>query len=263
MQKSFQYKNALINYRKEGEGKTVVLVHGFGEDSHIFDTQIKFLNEHCCLIVPDLPGSGQSDFINGDLSIEDYAHCIKALLDEEKISTCIMLGHSMGGYITLAFAEKYSNYLSRFGLIHSTAFADSEEKKVNRQRAIELMKKYGAYSFLKNSIPNLFSAQFKEAFPDKLESLIEASKQFSTKACQQYYAAMMNRPDRTDVLKNTELPVLFIIGTEDVAAPLNDLKLQIHLPVCSYIHIIENAGHMSLWEAAELLNNYLLEFIID
>jgi pimeloyl-ACP methyl ester carboxylesterase len=184
-----------------------------------------------------------------------------SLLEAEKISSCMMLGHSMGGYITLAFAEKHGNLLSGFGLIHSTAFADTPEKKVNRQRGIELMKQYGAFSFLKNTIPNLFSASFKEAFPDKLESLVQASKVFSTEACQQYYSAMMNRPDRTNILKGNPLPVLFVIGTEDVAAPLNDLQLQIHLPVCSYIHIIEKTGHMSMWEAPDLLNAYLLEFI--
>ncbi len=275
MQKTFIYKNTSISYRTQGKGTPVVLLHGFGEDSHIFDQQIDFLKDHCLLIIPDLPGTGKSALLvsgnqlpaTGNLepatiSIEDYADCIKALLEEEKINKCILLGHSMGGYITLAFAEKYPGSLNRFGLIHSSAFADNEEKKRNRQRGIDLMERYGAYSFLKNTIPNLFSQQFKEAFPAKLESLIEASKQFSTVACQQYYIAMMNRPDRTGVLKGNPLPVLFVIGTEDVAAPLNDLNLQIHLPLCSYIHIIENVGHMSMWEAPELLNNYLLEFII-
>ena len=276
MQKTFIYKEARISYRTEGKGKPVVLLHGFGEDSQIFDQQIEFLKESCLLIIPDIPGTGKSALLISDhpmpvtgilkpvtVSIEDYADCIKALLEEEKISKCILLGHSMGGYITLAFAEKYPGSLSRFGLIHSSAFADNEEKKRNRQRGIDLMEQYGAYAFLKNTIPNLFSLQFKEAFPDKLESLIEASKQFSTEACRQYYTAMMNRPDRTDVLKGNPLPVLFVIGTEDVAAPLNDLNLQIHLPLCSYIHIIENVGHMSMWEAPELLNSYLLEFIIE
>ena len=275
MQKTVIYKNASISYRTEGKGKPIVLLHGFGEDSHIFDQQIDFLKDHCFLIIPDLPGTGKSALLVSDnqlpatgnlepatISIEDYADCIKALLEEEKINKCILLGHSMGGYITLAFAEKYPESLSRFGLIHSSAFADNEEKKRNRQRGIDLMEQYGAYSFLKNTIPNLFSQQFKEAFPAKLESLIEASKQFSTEACQQYYRAMMNRPDRTSVLKGNPLPVLFVIGTEDVAAPLNDLNKQIHLPLCSYIHIIENVGHMSMWEAPELLNSYLLEFII-
>ncbi len=261
MQKKFLYQQKEIFYRVEGKGKSVVLIHGFGEDSSIFDYQINFLKEHCLLIIPDLPGSGHSEMLEKENQISDYADCIKALIEHENISSCIMLGHSMGGYISLAFAEKYSNLLRGFGLIHSSAFADNEEKKNNRRKGIQLMEEYGAYSFLKNTIPNLFSSHSKEALPQKIASLIEASKHFSTKACQQYYAAMMNRPDRTNVLTGNQLPVLFVIGKEDVAAPLNDLKQQIDLPECSYIHILDEVGHMSMLEAPDELNKFLLDFI--
>ncbi|MDE3145479.1 MAG: alpha/beta hydrolase [Bacteroidota bacterium] len=274
MQKKFLYQQKEIFYRVEGKGKPVVLIHGFGEDSHIFDQQIHFLKDHCLLIVPDLPGSRQSELlvsgcklpVTGNrqlatVSIEDYADCIKAMLEHENISSCIMLGHSMGGYITLAFAEKYASLLSGFGFIHSTAFADNEEKKINRQKAIDFMEEHGAFAFLKATIPNLFSTYSKEAFPQKIASLIEASKHFSTKACQQYYAAMINRPDRTHVLKGNQLPVLFVIGKEDVAAPLNDLMQQIDLPESVYIHVMNDVGHMSMLEAPDDLNNFLLDYI--
>lgn len=267
MQKSFQYKNTNIGYKKLGEGKAVVLIHGFGEDSNIFNYQINFLKNYCLLIVPDLPGSGRSELlVTGNLqlatiSITDYADCIKALIEHENISSCIMLGHSMGGYITLAFAEKYAKQLLGFGLIHSSAFADSEEKKMNRKRGIELMEQYGAYSFLKTVIPNLFSAHSKKIIPQKIELLMDASKKFTTKSCQQYSFAMMNRPDRTLVLKGNTLPVLFVIGTEDVAAPLIDLQQQINLPKCSYIHVLEQVGHMSMIEAPDKLNEFMFKFI--
>ncbi len=270
MQKTFQYKGASIGYRIEGKGTAVVLIHGFGEDSNIFNEQINFLKEHCLLIVPDLPGSGKSELLvlpetgnmqQATVSIDDYANCIKAMLEQENVSSCMMFGHSMGGYITLAFAEMYSTQLTAFGLVHSTAFADTDEKKINRKRGIEIIGKYGAYPFLKNTIPNLFGKKFKEDFPEKIELLIEASKQFTNEACQQYYAAMMNRPDKTNVLKGNLLPVLFVIGTEDVAAPMNDVLQQTHLPDCSYIHVLENVGHMSMWEATSELNTYLLNFI--
>ena len=282
MQKSFLYQDKNIFYRIEGKGKPVVLIHGFGEDNHIWDAQINFLKEHCLLIVPDLPGSGQSEMLQvssyqlqvascqlpetdnlqpATISIDDYADCIKALLEHENISSCIILGHSMGGYITLAFAEKYSNLLSGFGLIHSTAFADNEEKKANRLKGIEMMEEYGAYAFLKNMIPNLFFKKFKEANPEKIASLIESAKQFTKKTCQQYYKAMMNRPDRTAILKNSRLPILFIIGKEDVAVPLNDSMQQVSLPQCSYFHILENVGHMGMLEVTDEVNKFLLSFI--
>lgn len=277
MQKTFSYQNTNIAYRIEGKGKPVVLLHGFGEDSQIWDHQIEYLKEHCLLIVPDLPGSGKSGLLGLEskvlslrlteeetqnfISIQDYADCIHTLLTHEKISTCKMLGHSMGGYITLAFAKKYSDQLQAFGLVHSTAYADSDEKKKNRERGIALIEEYGPYSFLKTTIPNLFGAAFKEQHPEKVEELIIASKQFSKEALQQYYRAMMYRPDATDVLKSNRLPILFVIGTEDIAAPMNDMLQQSRLPLNPYIHVLQDIGHMGMWEATDLMNEYLLAFI--
>ena len=274
MYKTFQYQMATISYRVEGKGNPVVLIHGFGEDSHIWDTQIEFLKEYCLLILPDLPGTGNSQMIvhsiqeknnatpfSSVISLDDYADCIYTLLLHENIKLCTMLGHSMGGYITLAFAQLFPQMLTGFGLIHSSAFADSEEKKGNRQLGIEKMNQEGAYAFFKNSIPNLFSKSFKETNPGKINELIEATKYFSSKACQQYLNAMINRPDRTEVLKKTPLSVLFIIGTEDTAAPMNDLLSQTHLPKSTIIHILEETGHMSMLESPDLLNQYLLAFI--
>lgn len=261
----FTYQSATISYRIEGEGIPVVLLHGFGEDSHIWDPQVAFLKNHCQLIIPDLPGSGHSSLLQTQhspfLSIDDYAHCIHSLLQHISVPNCIMLGHSMGGYITLAFAEKYPERLRGFGLVHSTAFADSEEKKANRLRGIELMEQYGGYPFLKTTIPNLFGERYKKEHPEKVDTLITAAALFSTPALQQYYRAMMLRPDRTAVLKSNPLPVLFVIGTEDVAAPPGDVLQQTYLPLKSYIHVLEGVGHMGMWEATSELNPYLLAFI--
>lgn len=289
MRKTFQYHSATISYTVQGKGTPVVLLHGFGEDSSIWDQQVLFLKEHCLLIVPDLPGTGESDLLkqedvsressgvsestvipntrdsrlttHDNTGIEDYADCIHSLLQHEHIFSCILLGHSMGGYITLAFAEKYPSLLTRFGLIHSTAFADSEEKKKNRKKGIALIEEYGPFPFLKNTIPNLFGAKFKQLYPEKVNSLIEAAAAFSKESLQQYYHAMMLRPDRTHVLLSNPLPVLFVMGTEDVAAPMEDVLKQVSLPNISYIHVLSHIGHMGMWEATEQMNGYMLAFI--
>jgi pimeloyl-ACP methyl ester carboxylesterase len=167
----------------------------------------------------------------------------------------------MGGYITLAFAEKYAEKLTQFGLLHSSAIADSAEKKATRLKGIEAMENYGAAPFLKNTIPNLFSRDYKTTHPEMVSSLIAASQQFSTLACQQYYRAMMNRPDRISILKGNPLPILFVIGTEDVAAPLIDLQPQITLPKNPQVHILEGVGHMGMWEATAQMNQFILDFI--
>lgn len=278
MYHSFQYKDCNISYRKVGNGLHVLLLHGFGEDSNIFNQQIDFLKNHCCLIIPDLPGSGKSSLLtldskiatdsnneflpaNFQLSIMDYADCMAALLKHEEIESCIFLGHSMGGYIALAFAEKYSHLLRAFGLIHSTAFADTAEKKQNRAKGIQLVQEYDAFAFLKNTIPSLFSGEFKEKNKIVVDDLIEKAKLFSQKAVQQYLFAMMNREDRTSVLVGSKVPVLFIIGTEDMAAPLKDVVKQTSMPIESHVHILEGIGHMSMVEAPDDLNKFLLQFI--
>ncbi|MEX6687794.1 alpha/beta hydrolase [Danxiaibacter flavus] len=262
MEKYFQYGAASFHYITEGKGKNVVLLHGFAEDAHIWDKQIAFLKEHCKVIAIDLPGSGESGMLEGDnIGIEDYADSVYAILQHEKADNCILLGHSLGGYITLAFAEKYPEVLSGFGLVHSTAFADSEEKKNVRKKGIEMIGQYGSYPFVKNTTPNLFSNKYKAEHPDDVKTLGESGNNFAPEALQQYYAAMMNRPDRTHVLSGSKTPVLFILGRDDVAAPIQDVLQQVHLPKRSHIHILENTGHMGMWEATDLVNSYLLDFI--
>ncbi len=265
MQKTFRYNNADIFYRIEGEGKPVMLLHGFGEDSQIWDKQAEFLKEQYQIFLPDIPGSGNSGILQhvSEVAITDYADCMYALLQHENIAQIIMLGHSMGGYITLAFAEKYPGLLKAFGLIHSTAFGEDEEKKQNRLRSNKTIDQYGSYAFLKAAIPKLFSKKFKTKYPEKVKELIEQGKNFSKKALQEYNLAMMNRPDRTHVLRGSELPVFFVIGTEDVVAPLNDVLQQTHLPKTAYIHILENVAHEGMWEATEKVNQYLLNFISE
>jgi pimeloyl-ACP methyl ester carboxylesterase len=262
LEKRFQYKGSEIYYSITGNGQPVVLLHGFAEDSTIWNDQIEFLRQDCLVVAPDLPGSGKSTTLKKEnVTIEDYADWLHALLKNEKIDSCILLGHSMGGYISLAFAEMFPGVLTAFGFVHSTAFADDDAKKDTRKKAIKVIEKYGVHPFLKNSMPNLFSENYKKEHPEIVAELIERGKNFSTKTLIQYYSAIMKRPDRTDVLKKSKVPVLFIIGSDDVATPLADLLKQVHLPAVSYIHILKEVGHMSMLEKPEELNSYLLGFI--
>ncbi len=262
MEKVVDYQGANICYHVYGEGENVVLLHGFAEDSSIWSRQINSLKPFCRLIIPDLPGSGKSTMLHTPtISMEDYARSIQVILSHENIAQCIMLGHSMGGYVTLAFAALFPGHLRGFGLVHSTAFADDATKKENRKKGIELMRQYGTYAFLKNTTPNLFSARFKKYHEDEISGLIEQGKNFTTEVLVQYYTAMLSRVDRTSLLTNSHVPVLFILGDEDVAAPLTDLLQQVHLPKTSVVHILEGVGHMGMWEAPEQLSTHLLSYI--
>lgn len=265
--KSFSFLDKKIQYNVYGSGKPVMLIHGFGEDSTVWQPQIEFLQSHFKLIVPDIPGSGHSSFIP-DSNIETYSEIIKDICDRELSDHPMpekrgmnMIGHSMGGYITLSFADKFPHYLDSLGLFHSSAYADNEEKKESRRKAIDFIKKNDAYTFLKTSTPKLFSEQFINAHPDKVDALIEAGKKFSNDALIQYYEAMIARPDRTEVLKTFSRPVLFIIGQHDQAIPFDASMQQSHLPAISHVHILRESGHMGMWEETEKVNSILLEFL--
>ncbi|MBL7722838.1 MAG: alpha/beta hydrolase [Chitinophagaceae bacterium] len=260
--KEIQIKGKKIVYRVTGNGKPVMLVHGFGEDGTVWKQQLEYLNDKFKLIIPDLPGSGQSEMTD-DMSMEGLAEVLHSIIHEENIDTCIMIGHSMGGYITLAFAEMYWNHLSAFGLFHSTAYADSDEKKNVRQKGIEFITEHGAFAFLKTSTPNLFSHLTKDEKPELIDEQINSLDNFSPTALVSYYRAMIERPDRTAILKQSIVPVLFIIGKYDNAVSPADTLKQCHLPGISYIHMLNQSGHMGMLEEPQQSNQILEKFLLD
>ena len=174
-----------------------------------------------------------------------------------------MIGHSMGGYVTLAFAAAHPSELNAFGLFHSSAYADSEEKKAARQKGIEFVKKNGAFEFFKTSTPGLFSPATKEENPNLIDEFLRGLNNFSDRAVVSYYEAMMKRPDRTEVLRTTSLPVLFVIGEHDTAVPVQDSLELSHLPEKSYIHILHHAGHMGMLEEVNKSNDLLKKFLSE
>ena len=261
MMKKIAYTGKALSYKLAGSGPAVVLIHGFGEDSNVWQNQIDFLQDSFRLIVPDLPGSGDSDLID-DMSMEGMAESVHFILQQEGISLCTMIGHSMGGYVALAFAEKNPRLLKGLGLFHSTAFADTEEKKNARNKGIEDIGEKGSLFFLKNFISTLYSSSTKNGHPSIIDDHLENCSYFSKQALIAYYQAMIDRPDRTQVLKQNKLPVLFVLGKHDTAVPFQDgLKLA-SMPDIVYIHVLENSGHMGMLEEPELSNEILKDFLL-
>ena len=260
-EKNIIYRQTQIVYKTTGTGSPVVLIHGFAEDSTIWDNQVDFLKDKYRLIIPDLPGSGKSELIkNKEAGIEDYAAIIKQILDKEKIEKCIMIGHSMGGYITLSFAEKYATSLIAFELFHSSAYADDELKIETRNKAIDFINKNGTEPFLKTSIPGLF---YDTGNSGIINALLEKGKTFLPESLVQYYQAMIGRPDRTAVLMNTSLPVLFIMGEHDKAVPIKHSLEQCHMPKKAHIYILRNSAHMGMLEETKKTNEILAKFLLN
>ncbi|MBC7536059.1 MAG: alpha/beta hydrolase [Ferruginibacter sp.] len=259
-EKYVEHENATIHYKIVGKGLTVVFIHGFAEDATAWTEQVAFLKDKYKLILPDIPGTGKSTLLQKEsITMEDYAGCLKAILDAEKIDKIVMIGHSMGGYIMLAFAEKYPDSLLGFGLFHSSAYADDPEKVATRKKAIAFIKKNGVAAFLNSSIPGLFYDAKKGAAD--IENLLQKGNKFIPEALVQYYEAMITRPDRTIILKNTALPVLFILGEHDKAIPFKHGLEQAKLPMLTYLYILRNSAHMGMLEETSRSNDILGEFL--
>jgi pimeloyl-ACP methyl ester carboxylesterase len=261
-----------------GTGPVVVLVHGFAEDGATWDNLAGPLSAHCRLIIPDLasalpdptptPGCGPSSALPGPdrrpgcvLSMEDLAAAIASLLDHLGIDKCIMIGHSMGGYITLAFAEKYPDRLTALGLFHSTAYPDNEEKKAVRRKSIDFIHKNGSDLFIRQSTPGLFGQYTRQHHPQLIDDMIDRYIDFPPDTLIAWYQAMITRPDRIHVLREFHGPVLFIIGEEDTIVPLQSALEQSHLPAVSHIHLVKHTGHEGMLEAPETCIDILHDFI--
>ena len=264
MQKTVAYEGADLAYEDVGQGPVLVLIHGFEGDATVWRYQAAFLRDRYRLIIPDLPGRGQSPFPGAITpgarawSLDACADRVHAILRHEHVHHSVVIGHSMGGYVTMALVERYPEVLSGFGLFHSTAYADSEEKIKARRRWIAFIRDNGPGPFLKQVVPNLFAETYRAEHPGEIDSLIRRGSQFDGETLIAYYEAMIARPDRRRLLK--DLPVLFIIGEKDAAVSPADSLEQVRLPGISFMHYLEGVAHMGMWEATDEANRALLEF---
>ena len=193
--------------------------------------------------------------------MESLADAVQLLLDRLNIDQCVLISHSMGGYATLAFAEKYPERLKGFGLFHSTAYPDSEEKKAARRKSIEFIRSYGSAAFIRQSVPNLFAESTRSDHPELINDMILRYSGFSPESLISYYEAMIRRPDRTHILAQAKVPVLFVIGEHDQAVSPQQALQQSHLPSLSHIHILTGSGHMGMQEEPTRSNQILQSFL--
>jgi pimeloyl-ACP methyl ester carboxylesterase len=251
----------MLHYTESGHGKNLVLVHGFCESSLVWEKFQAQLSSKYRVICPDLPGFGRSPIKVKDVSIAWYAEMLKELLSFLNVDQCCMIGHSLGGYVTLAFAEKYPSMLNSFGLFHSSAFADNTEKKEGRNKTIQFIEKHGVEMFAQSFVAPLFFAGNRDRLKDQIAKMTDIAASSSKEGVIEATKAMRDRQDRTHVLKNTKLPVLFIIGKEDTVIPLEKSLEQCHLPGNSTACFLKDAGHMGMFEKAEDAMRIIEKFV--
>ena len=254
-----QYNNAKINFSDTGKGNALVLLHGFTETSKIWDDFSEELSKHFRLVCIDLPGHGKSENVDEVHSMELMAEIVKTVLDHLSINKCVLIGHSMGGYVTLAFARMYEENLAGIGLFHSNAYADSEKAKDGRLRAIEAIRK-NHHEFLTGFIPDLFAPANRESYKKEINVLVDEAKQMSKEDIIAAQLGMKDRQDSTDVLANAKYPVMFISGHQDSRIPINNIQAQLSLPETAYSLLLKNTGHMGFIEEKEKTLHFLKSF---
>jgi pimeloyl-ACP methyl ester carboxylesterase len=235
---------SLIHFQVQGHGKPIILLHGFPMNQTVWDDFVPLLSDTHKVITVDLPGFGKSPSLPLPFTIEQVADSVLSWMSAEKFFGGTLIGHSLGGYVALAMAEKAPAVISGLGLFHSTAYADSADKKESRLKVIDFIEKNGVLAFTSNFIPPLFADQNHKAISKVREIAIQSSKN----AVLGYTLAMRNRPDRTAVLQKLKIPVLFLAGEADAGIPVESIIKQADQCELPLVHILKQVAHMGMFE---------------
>jgi 3-oxoadipate enol-lactonase len=244
-----------IAYIRRGHGMPLVLIHGFPLDHTIWDEIAPMLEEDFDLIIPDLRGFGQSDVMEADDSIIDFASDIAGLLGHLKIKKAILAGHSMGGYVALAFAREYPERISGLAMISSQAQGDSAERKEARYETAKQVLDQGVGVVVDSMAPKLSANATVQEFVRELMSRQRPLGVYSG------LAAMAERPDSTDLLQTFQFPVVIVHGDADALIPVERAhEMKAALPSAHLVELV-GLGHMPMMENPQELAQALMYFV--
>ena len=252
------YKNISVHYTDEGEGTPVVLLHGFLENSTMWKEIIPQLSKSNRVIAIDLLGHGETECLGYIHTMEQMAEAVDFVLEHLKISKSIFIGHSMGGYVALAYAELFKDKVISVCLMNSTSMADSDERKKNRDRAIEAVKQ-NSKTFVSMAVANLFAEYNREKFSDKIEEVKKEALKIPVQGIIAALEGMKIRKDRTDFWRESKFKKLMILGKNDPVLEYD--KISIEAENAGVENVVFSDGHMSHIENFNELAYNLMRFI--
>lgn len=247
-----------ISYIDQGQGTALVLLHGYLETMEMWQGVLPELAKHFRVICPDMPGHGKSP-AQENQTIESMGEAVISLMDELKIQNFNLAGHSMGGYVSLAMAEKHPERIIRIALLHSHTYADAPEKAANRLRETVLISRRKKELIINFAIPNLFAPDFAEKHPDIVDKAIEMALTTPDDGMIACLKAMAERPDRTAVFKNLKQDRLMILGKNDNLISWQTLKEEFGNVPGIKIKLLEKAAHMGITEEPQAFVKALME----
>lgn len=234
-----------IAYRRRGNGPALVLLHGYPLDHTTWEPVLPFLQDGADLILPDLRGFGESSSPQAGYSLGDMAADVVALLDHLKIKQAVIAGHSMGGYIALAFAHAFPERLRGLGLIASQAVADSPEGRDGRHATAERVRKLGV-NVVADSMPARLTSN-----PALQLSLREIILRQSPQGIIAALEAMAARPDSTPDLSGYDFPVVILHGLQDTLVPVERARQVQALVRHGHLVELQGVAHMPMMEASQ------------
>jgi 3-oxoadipate enol-lactonase len=234
-----------LAYTRRGKGTPLVLLHGYPLDHHLWDDVAPLLEDTFDLILPDLRGFGESTTVDSAFTVDDYASDIAGLLDQLGIQKTAIVGHSMGGYVALAFARLYPERVSGLGLVSSQVLADPPDRKEGRYKSAADVSDKGIGGVVETMTPKFTSDERLQAFArESMERQRPAAFIGALKA-------MAERMDSTPQLSSFKFPVVIIHGEADALIPIDRAReVKNAIP---HAHLVElnGAGHMPMMEAKE------------
>ena len=258
-QQSIKFKGINVSFSDKGKGKAVVFLHGFLENQSIWKYFSEQLSKTQRVITVDLLGHGNTDCLSYIHTMEEMAETVQAVLHHLKLRKYFLVGHSLGGYVSLALAEAHSDQIKGLVLFHSTAKADTTIKKKDRDRAIKVVK-HNPTIFIKESIPKLFNTKYKP-YKRGINILTKQAFKMSKQGIVAALEGMKIRLDREIILKFAPYPVLYIIGKEDHLLSYTDLVEQSKLPENGGFILLDKVGHMGFIEAKEETYKAIKQFV--
>ncbi len=246
-----EYHDTVLRYADLGYGNPVVLMHGYLESLDIWEGFTDELAKDYRVIAVDLPGHGRSGIYAAVDTMAVMADSVKHVLDFLGIHRVVVIGHSMGGYAALAFEEIYPEVTIGFGLFHSHALPDTEEKRLNRDREIALVRAGKKRQFIDVNIPNAFAADNHKRLAERIEWARQIALATPDEGIIHALEGMKARPDRRDVLKASTDPVFIIAGRKDYYIPFGVYEQTFNLAPETEILVLEDSGHMGFVEEKE------------
>ncbi|MES2410837.1 MAG: alpha/beta hydrolase [Bacteroidota bacterium] len=258
MTKTTIFKNTKISYTDEGKGTAVVLLHGFLENKTMWDKYVSLLVKNYRVITIDLLGHGETDCLGYVHVMEDQADMVYAILISLRIRKVVLVGHSLGGYVGLAFAEIYPEYVKGLFLLNSTSRADSPERKTNRDRAIKAVKQ-NYTNFVRMSIANLFSEDNRERLAKEIEKVKLQALKTPLQGIVASLEGMKIRKDREVLLHFAQYPIQLVLGKKDGVLNYEENIDQIEGTNVELTTFPD--GHMSHIENEAELKKVLVDFL--